>query len=133
MAEPGTYVLVMERSQAAVIEIGALGTIEFPAGGYGYVGSAFGPGGLARVDRHRSIASGEKSTRHWHIDYFLGHPGTQLVDVVLFPGRDLECALATGIDADSIDRFGASDCDCQSHLLYAAEPSAIVSAVEPYR
>lgn len=52
----GTYVFVTDVARAATIDVGALGDREFPAGAYAYVGSAFGPGGFTRVDRHRSKA-----------------------------------------------------------------------------
>ncbi|AEH38409.1 protein of unknown function DUF123 [Halopiger xanaduensis SH-6] len=51
----GTYVLVIDVPQSTTIEVGALGDREFAVGAYAYVGSAFGPGGFARVDRRRSV------------------------------------------------------------------------------
>jgi len=71
----GTYTLVLELDRADSIEVGALGEHRFPAGWYAYTGSAFGTGGFARVDRHYELAAGERSTRHWHIDYLLGGRG----------------------------------------------------------
>ena len=119
MADPGSYVLVIDFEAPTTIEVGALGNREFTAGGYAYVGSAFGPGGLSRVDRHRRVASGDHDTRHWHIDYLLGATATRLAGVETYPNKDIECALATAFaDAgcEPVAAFGASDCDCNSHL-----------------
>ena len=52
----GTYLLAVAVDDPATVEVGALGERAFDAGTYAYVGSAFGPGGFSRVDRHRSAA-----------------------------------------------------------------------------
>ena len=117
----GTYTLLLSLPRAADIEVGALGTYRLPAGAYAYTGSALGSGGFARVDRHRRVAAGEHDTRHWHVDYLTGHPATELVTVVTSTGVDAECAVAGRLPAGPVDGFGASDCDCRSHL--AAAPS----------
>jgi len=127
MADPGSYVLVVDCDGPVRIEVGALGEITVD-GPYAYVGSAFGPGGLSRVDRHRELADGERETRHWHIDYLLGSEATRLAAVETFPDRDIECALATAFaDAgcESVAAFGASDCDCDSHLWGADAQSTL--------
>ena len=131
MADPGSYVLVVDCKKPISVEVGALGTIEF-AGGYAYVGSAFGPGGLSRVDRHRRVAGGDHETRHWHIDYLLGVAETQLSRVKTYPHKDIECALATAFaeaGCDPIAAFGASDCDCGSHL-WALDSLSLPAAVK---
>ena len=72
----GTYVLVLESCTFAELAIGRLGTLHLEPGCYLYVGSAFGPGGIAaRVGRH---AQTEKTAR-WHIDYL--RERTRLVEV----------------------------------------------------
>jgi len=119
MADPGSYLLIIECEQSTEITVGALGNLAFEAGLYGYVGSAFGPGGLSRVDRHRRIAAGDHDVRHWHVDYLLGAEATRLVAVETFVDRDVECTLATALskaDCRHVDAFGSSDCDCVSHL-----------------
>ena len=119
MADPGSYVLVIDCEEPTTIEVGALGDREFTTGGYAYVGSAFGPGGLSRVDRHRRVASGDHDTRHWHIDYLLGATTTRLATVETYPAEEIECALATAFaeaGCEPVADFGASDCDCGSHL-----------------
>ncbi|ELY68523.1 GIY-YIG nuclease family protein [Natrinema versiforme] len=124
----GTYVLVIDVTRSATIEVGALGDREFPAGAYAYVGSAFGPGGFSRVDRHRELAGGERETRHWHIDYLLGHPTASLENAITFPNADRECELAGSLPGDPVPAFGASDCDCEAHLLTAPDAAAIRDA-----
>jgi Uri superfamily endonuclease len=119
MADRGSYVLVIDCERPTTIAVGALGSVDVDAGTYAYVGSAFGPGGLGRVDRHRRVDAGDHDVRHWHIDYLLGAAETRLARVETFAGRDLECALAAALERVGcvpIDDFGASDCDCESHL-----------------
>ena len=115
----GTYVLGIDLARATTIEVGALGSVEFDAGAYAYVGSAFGPGGFARVDRHRELSAGDRDTRHWHVDYLLGHPDTSLEAAITFPDADRECELADRLPGERVAGFGASDCDCSAHLLDA--------------
>ncbi|MFB6293592.1 MAG: DUF123 domain-containing protein [Halonotius sp.] len=118
MADHGSYVLVVDCDGPVDIEVGALGEIAFD-GPYAYVGSAFGPGGLSRVDRHQELAAGERDTRHWHIDYLLGDDAVRLAAVETYPDRDIECELATALreaGCEPVAAFGASDCDCGSHL-----------------
>jgi len=128
----GTYTLVLERASGGPIEVGALGEVDFPAGWYAYTGSALGPGGFSRVERHRAVASGENDARHWHVDYLLGEDGTR-VETVVRSVADIECAvarrLADAVD-DSVPEFGCSDCDCRSHLVGCDERAALVAAVE---
>ncbi|MGM0604738.1 MAG: GIY-YIG nuclease family protein [Halobacteriota archaeon] len=131
-AAPGSYVLVLSVEVPVTIDVGALGPIDFEAGGYAYVGRAFGPGGLGRVDRHRELARGDRETRHWHVDYLLGDRATRLIDVVTYPNRDVECALADDLPGQPIDDFGSSDCDCGSHLLFCADPDRLRAAAQTY-
>jgi Uri superfamily endonuclease len=126
----GTYTLLVRLPRAVDIEVGALGTHEFPAGAYAYTGSALGSGGFARVDRHRRVAVGDHDVRHWHVDYLLGHPATDLVDVVTTPGADAECAVATALPDGPVAGFGASDCDCRSHLAAAGSVDDLREAIE---
>jgi Uri superfamily endonuclease len=118
--DAGTYTLVVELPETVVVEVGALGRHTFPAGGYAYTGSAFGSGGLSRVDRHRRVATGDHDVRHWHIDYLLGHPSTSVVDVVVTRGADVECTVASALGDGPVDGFGSSDCACDTHLSFCA-------------
>ena len=72
----GSYVLLLESCRFDTLTIGALGTLSLEPGCYLYVGSAFGPGGIAaRVGRHARTG---KPAR-WHIDTLREH--TRLVSV----------------------------------------------------
>lgn len=125
----GTYTLVLERTASETIAVGALGDVDFPAGWYAYTGSAFGPGGFSRTDRHRRVARGDHDARHWHVDYLLGAPDTSVADVVQSVDVDAECAIAARIDGERIADFGCSDCDCSSHLVYRDGRDELVDAV----
>ncbi|MEF8907286.1 MAG: GIY-YIG nuclease family protein [Haloarculaceae archaeon] len=128
----GTYTLLAELAEPATVEVGALGAVDFDAGWYAYVGSALGSGGFSRVQRHRELAAGERETRHWHIDYLLGHPAATLDAIVASTGTDVECAVARGLaDAGlaAVDGFGCSDCGCDTHLAHAPARRPLVTAV----
>ncbi len=132
----GTYTLLLALPNAATLEVGALGTHEFPMGWYAYTGSALGTGGFARVERHRDLAAGEHDVRHWHIDHLLGHPASRLVADTRTEAA-VECAVARTLPDGPVAGFGASDCDCQSHLAHTRcrEPleRAIREAHERFR
>ncbi|MFD1571553.1 GIY-YIG nuclease family protein [Halorubrum laminariae] len=98
------------------MEVGALGEFRLSAGAYAYTGSALGAGGFARVARHRRTACGKHDVRHWHVDYLLGRDDVRIARVVRSIGVDAECAIAKRLPAGPVDGFGASDCDCASHL-----------------
>ena len=130
MAE-GTYTLVVELSDAASVAFGAAGRRDLAVGWYAYTGTAFGPGGFSRVERHRELARGERDVRHWHVDYLLGHPESRIAEVVKSVGADAECAVSREIssDADPVAGLGASDCDCGSHLFFAPDRDALERVV----
>jgi Uri superfamily endonuclease len=117
----GTYVLALWLEVPSDILIGRLGTFQFPAGWYLYVGSAFGPGGLdARLGRHqRTFASGKRA--YWHIDHLRQQAvwgGAWGSDS---PHR-LECTWAAALHRLPgaeivVPGFGASDCHCRAHLV----------------
>jgi len=128
----GTYTLVLERTSGGPLEVGALGTLAFPAGWYAYTGSALGAGGFSRVERHRAVASGENDARHWHVDYVLGDEATG-VDSVVTTSAAVECVVARHLaDAvgGAVPDFGCSDCDCHSHLVGCDDREELVAAVE---
>ena len=127
--EPGTYTLLLELERPASIEFGAAGTRDLDAGYYAYTGSAFGPGGLSRVSRHQRVAAGENDTRHWHIDYLLGHRAVEYLDWWDSPGRNAECEIASSLIGDPIPGLGATDCGCSSHLRYHPEREPLEAAI----
>ena len=128
----GTYTILVNLPKAARVAVGALGEVAFDAGWYAYTGSAFGPGGFARVDRHHEMAAGERDTRHWHVDYLLGDTPASIATVVRTPEDDIECAVARAVGevGAAVDGFGASDCDCAAHLHYHAERKPLLDAVK---
>jgi len=130
----GTYTLLINLPARATVSVGALGEHELAAGWYAYTGSAFGPGGFGRVDRHHRVATGEHEARHWHVDYFLGESAARIASAVRSVDADVECAVARQVDATldadpPVDGFGASDCDCAAHLHSADERDALETAV----
>ncbi|RLM70861.1 DUF123 domain-containing protein [Halorubrum sp. Atlit-8R] len=142
-ATGGSYTLVVGLAADATVAAGALGDHRLPAGAYAYTGSALGAGGFSRVDRHRRTARGDNDTRHWHVDYLLGHPAARIDRVVRSVGVDVECAVAERLPPGPIDGFGASDCGCPSHLsagdgldalaerALAAHEAAVASSGDP--
>lgn len=65
---PGTYVVFFHLSKSAKgLKIGALGTFDFPAGYYAYLGSAFGAGGV-RKRTHRHLTRRSMNNK-WNIDH----------------------------------------------------------------
>lgn len=115
----GSYLLVLRLEAPALLAIGALGVIGFPAGAYVYCGSALGPGGVrARARRHVKGAG----RLHWHIDYLLRRARVQAVWARLGPRR-LECEWAAALAAHRdfscpAPGFGSSDCGCRAHLWH---------------
>lgn len=126
----GTYTLLVELPRTVALAVGALGERTVPAGWYAYTGSAFGPGGFARVDRHYELAAGDRETRHWHVDYLLCHPDSRLRGDVRHIDVDVECAVATALPDGPVADFGSSDCDCRSHLSFATDEDRLRNVVD---
>ncbi|GAA0300356.1 GIY-YIG nuclease family protein [Halarchaeum salinum] len=126
---PGTYTLLLSLPTAATITFGAAGERCLDPGWCVYTGSAFGPGGLSRVERHRRVAAGEHDVRHWHIDYLTSHPETRLDTVYVTEHADRECEVARTLNdaGEQIPGLGASDCDCETHIAYAAERETLAA------
>ncbi|WP_322800520.1 GIY-YIG nuclease family protein [Thermoflexus sp.] len=113
----GVYVLWLEVS--GEVQIGRLGRWHLD-GGYAYVGSAQGPGGLRRLQRHREVAEGRNPTRRWHIDFLLAAGTWRGAFVMEAEDPRLECRLARALAQrlpPAIPRFGSSDCRCPTHLF----------------
>lgn len=126
--DKGTYTLLIRVEEPTTAEVGALGELSFEEGFYAYTGSAFGAGGLSRIDRHARVASGENDARHWHIDYLLGTEPSTLTAAYVTP-QDAECEIARGVDGEPVPRFGCSDCSCDTHLKLTT-PEAVEAAYE---
>lgn len=115
----GVYCLVLQ-NRSCIAEVGALGPVKFARGWHVYVGSAQGPGGLARVSRHIRVKREGIESPHWHIDYLLAHPAFHLVSVACAFTADpaAECLLSGLLTMTPVPGFGCSDCTCRSHLGY---------------
>ncbi|MCB1772920.1 MAG: GIY-YIG nuclease family protein [Gammaproteobacteria bacterium] len=118
-SRPGTYVLVLRCNKTMPLAVGRWGTLQVRPGTYLYVGSAFGPGGVAaRVSRHcrGSVA------RHWHIDYLRAETVLESAWFSHVPDRlehSWAAALGDCADWQAVTGFGCSDCRCVSHLFFA--------------
>ncbi|WP_198470084.1 DNA/RNA nuclease SfsA [Acetomicrobium sp. S15 = DSM 107314] len=114
MADSGAYMVIFELKEPKTIKIGSLGEISFRPAYYVYVGSAK-KNLSARVNRH----SRKRKNEHWHIDYLSSaSKATRLLPIRT--QEDIECLLSKdlmGICDFAITNFGASDCDCRSHLF----------------
>ncbi|MES3630565.1 MAG: GIY-YIG nuclease family protein [Longimonas sp.] len=116
--EQGTYVLCLTLEQKEQVQAGAKGDVLLHRGYYLYVGSAFGPGGVAaRVRRHARTDHG----LHWHIDYIRDVCRLQGV-WVSYADTKRECPWARALlDADSTSvpkkGLGSSDCGCCAHFV----------------
>jgi Uri superfamily endonuclease len=116
----GSYLFLLRLETPAWLAVGRLGVFDFPAGYYAYMGSAFGPGGLAARLSHHWFGP---SRPRWHIDMLrlAAHP----VGYLVAPGeRGLECRWAQALMVLGgqvvAPGFGASDCrsGCAAHLVY---------------
>lgn len=110
----GVYTVYFNLSEAKTIECGALGEIDFEPGTYVYIGSAMNSL-ESRIHRHFH----SQENMHWHIDYFSEVAEPESTFFVFTEDSSLECILADFFseENESIDNFGSSDCDCNSHLF----------------
>jgi Uri superfamily endonuclease len=116
--DKGIYALVFSNRPCTLLT-GGLGELHFRRGWHVYVGSARGPGGFARVRRHRDLALARDRFPRWHVDRLLLSPCFTLRHIVCGPtGDDLECALARALGGGGVPFFGSGDCDCGSHLFH---------------
>ena len=108
----GVYAVFFEIDKKNV-DIGALGSVKFDSGTYVYIGSAMN-GVEERVKRHYS----EDKNNHWHIDYF-SQEASPVYSLAFQKDSDFECELAQTVAEENspVPNFGASDCNCESHLF----------------
>ncbi|HEY9050143.1 MAG TPA: GIY-YIG nuclease family protein [Gammaproteobacteria bacterium] len=117
--KPGTYILCLHLKYSQNITIGKLGTFHFNKGYYYYVGSAFGPGGVAARCKHHFHISAKP---RWHIDYLRQHCSLSAIYYNM-KNRHLEHQWANTLQTVftiPANRFGSSDCDCASHLFFSS-------------
>ncbi len=110
----GAYLVILRLRRKRVLEVGRLGRIAFEKGFYIYAGSA-ARGLTKRLARHRR--RGKKL--FWHIDY-LREAAEFHAAIPVVTRDDLECSLARAVrdtGAEEVGGFGASDCNCPSHLF----------------
>ena len=118
-AAKGTYVLAMQCCHPVELGAGSLGLVSLKRGWYLYVGSALGPGGLrARCGRHLR----QDKSRRCHLDYLRNELYPREIWYHQGGGRlEHDWALAlSALEGCAIGhaRFGASDCECPTHLWY---------------
>ena len=111
----GSYILVIDLPESVNLEVGRLGTFEFPAGLYLYCGSAMN-GLEGRIRRHLR----QDKKRHWHVDYLTAE--AKVTEVWWLTSNERwECRWAEAIASmggEEVARgFGSSDCRCPTHLL----------------
>ena len=122
IAKPGTYALILQSSYYTNIKVGKLGMFKIRPGFYLYTGSAFGPGGLrARIKYHSHISQ----KPHWHIDYLKSCTKTKEAWIT-YDSQHREHQWAQLLRESPawfvpLRGFGASDCNCESHLFFFKE------------
>lgn len=122
---PGTYILWLRLGRVLRVSVGRFGVLRFEPGSYAYVGSAFGPGGVAaRLGRHLRGST----SRRWHIDYLRATVEPSDAWVSYAAGRhehrwaEVLCAMPGA--QIPVPAFGASDCRCAAHLIrFAVAPA----------
>jgi len=117
----GSYILLIHLYEDKNIQVGRLGKLFFKKGYYAYVGSAMN-GIEQRVQRH--LRHNKKT--HWHIDYLLRHAEIKNVFYKENQHRE-ECKIAEKLNKKlkNIQRFGCTDCKCNSHLFYGSLESIV--------
>ena len=117
--KPGTYALILSCASNARIQVGRLGTMQLQPGYYVYLGSALGPGGLrARIAHHQKLSP----RPHWHVDSLRARAQIHRI-WFSYDARRCEHQWARAVQMMSgakvpVLGFGASDCDCRSHLYF---------------
>ena len=113
----GTYCLIISMKKSEKLDIGHLHNMHrFKKGYYVYIGSAMNSL-VARINRHLS----DEKKLHWHIDYLLKNESSEIRDVLFnVSDKKIECDLASTIalNGEEVPKFGSSDCNCSSHLIY---------------
>jgi sugar fermentation stimulation protein A len=111
----GSYLFIIYLDGDKEIAIGSLGSLHFRKGYYVYVGSAM-RNLTARTERHKR----KRKNLFWHVDY-LREQGQVVHAIPIRSASRLECEIAESLQEISdgrVERFGASDCQCDSHLFY---------------
>lgn len=125
----GVYLLLIRLPRATVLAAKTR-SWNARAGYYAYVGRAMG-GLAARLARHLRTSQ----VRHWHVDSLLAAGRVVDVQVRLTADPQDECLTAAEVrawpEAEPLPGFGASDCNCPSHLTwFASRPSRSLAAAQ---
>ncbi|MBI5747196.1 MAG: GIY-YIG nuclease family protein [Nitrospirae bacterium] len=114
LKDSGSYIIILYVKKAIIVDVGKIGRIDFKKGYYLYVGSA--KTNLAkRIERHKR----RRKRLFWHVDY-LRKEADFFAALPILSSVPLECHIAKrlkGIADWTIDRFGSSDCSCETHLF----------------
>ena len=125
----GCYCLIISMKKSEKLCIGNLHQdYNFKKGWYVYIGSAMNSL-IPRIKRHLS----DDKRMHWHIDYLLDGENSEIRDVLFnVSDKKIECDLASIIskDGEGIPKFGCSDCNCNSHLIYFKRKRDAVNTVK---
>jgi Uri superfamily endonuclease len=122
-SSPGTYALILSNQTRSTTQVGRLGELTLAPGTYLYIGSAFGPGGIASRCQHHAHSPARP---HWHIDYL--RPVLELHEIWFSHDPERRehqwAALLAKIHnaQQPFPGFGASDCSCHSHLFFFPTP-----------
>ena len=115
----GVYSLLIELKKDQKMEIGKLGKFYFPKGFYIYTGSAMN-NLEKRIERHLR----KNKKKFWHIDFFLANDFAKVISILkVKTKKKIECKLNKTILSKLngkilVNKFGSSDCNCKSHLIY---------------
>jgi Uri superfamily endonuclease len=118
----GTYTIIVESRSEGYRNIGRLGKARLQKGKYLYTGSAMGTGSTSlerRLQRHKA----RSKKKRWHIDYLTTRPDCKVSGAVyVVSKRRLECKANRFVAkhlklGPVLPKIGASDCDCEGHLL----------------
>jgi Uri superfamily endonuclease len=113
----GVYLILVELTEAAEIQVRSGRRFRLETGFYGYVGSALS-GLEKRIARHL----GNRKKLYWHIDYLL-HRAVVRMAISAETSRKEECFIAHALSQrlPVIPGFGSSDCRCPSHLFFSQD------------
>ncbi len=111
------YLLFARAEEQKTVEVGAQGEKTFEEGIYIYVGSA-----MNSVESRLERQFSQDKNNHWHVDYLTSE--VKAFDYFILPETsEYECVMAEILSEkyDSVDGFGSSDCNCNSHLFHVPE------------
>ena len=113
----GVYLILLELTEAAEIQVRSGRCFKLEKGFYGYVGSALN-GLERRIARHLST----RKRLYWHIDYLLPRAVVRMVTSAETIRKE-ECFIAQALSQriPSVPGFGSSDCNCPSHLFFSKD------------